>query len=593
MGRTWCILCAALLFAFASPSSCLRKATRASKVAHPEKDNVPDGAEGGIASQALDDLEEEMEEEEQQINEEEERKDKLDHFKAGLSTLQELVGQLARQAVIAAEGKMPDVVRTVSEYAHSVHDIASGFGEKIAAELNMCDAQKRQQVQRAAAGAIASYRAAVRQLADTAVDNWPAVKDNSEAFINQSFLKVVAVRKALKKATMDSPQLTEATYKLRVAFNRLRDQLASRTPPVMEAFLSKLQNFSDEAADFAKKVAEFGVATYDRHEIQAALAAVQETAGQLASMAMEKWPHVKEAFLKTLSKFATIMEAKVRQYGEELLDKVNVCKPEVRQKMKDAMSHLQERVLTLKDAVVKRLPTVKESLVSFAEAITEKAQTLHENIIALASSHVEKEQMREAFRKIRAYVEKLRIQVVNKTSSHLQDNEQLKSCWQGVSKAVGTVFLRLRGLEGSADLEEDEVDAAGESCFLKDVKFEPNTMKGTSRVTLASTAACQELCVKTEGCAFFSYWANGGCHLQAEGASMRRAVGVIAGPKTCPPAQNEEDGDELAASNSPRAAAATHASTSTAADAQSAAENAESATQDLDDVFRRIGGFEF
>mmetsp|Transcript_46129 Transcript_46129/g.142705 ORF Transcript_46129/g.142705 Transcript_46129/m.142705 type:complete len:118 (+) Transcript_46129:349-702(+) len=49
-----------------------------------------------------------------------------------------------------------------------------------------------------------------------------------------------------------------------------------------------------------------------------------------------------------------------------------------------------------------------------------------------------------------------------------------------------------------------------------------------------SADQCQERCARMQGCAFFTFWHDGGCHLHSENAHPKQAVGAIAGPKACP-----------------------------------------------------------
>ena len=59
-------------------------------------------------------------------------------------------------------------------------------------------------------------------------------------------------------------------------------------------------------------------------------------------------------------------------------------------------------------------------------------------------------------------------------------------------------------------------------------------MPGQDRSKEASASACQTRCQQTEGCGFFSWWGDGGCHLQSPSAVAISAPGVTSGPKSCP-----------------------------------------------------------
>eukprot|EP00930_Biecheleria_cincta_P097589 TRINITY_DN89293_c0_g1_i1.p1 TRINITY_DN89293_c0_g1~~TRINITY_DN89293_c0_g1_i1.p1 ORF type:complete len:739 (+),score=113.48 TRINITY_DN89293_c0_g1_i1:133-2349(+) len=75
---------------------------------------------------------------------------------------------------------------------------------------------------------------------------------------------------------------------------------------------------------------------------------------------------------------------------------------------------------------------------------------------------------------------------------------------------------------------------AGE-CFTTGVYFSPNMPQKTME---SSSAACQSQCAAMAGCAHFSFWPDGGCHLQASDATSREAssnyAAVVSGPDYCP-----------------------------------------------------------
>lgn len=62
-------------------------------------------------------------------------------------------------------------------------------------------------------------------------------------------------------------------------------------------------------------------------------------------------------------------------------------------------------------------------------------------------------------------------------------------------------------------------------------------MPGQGRSEEHSAKACQTRCHETNGCAHFTYWTDGGCHLQ-DGAARRVSVAsLIAGPRLCASSQ--------------------------------------------------------
>ena len=58
-------------------------------------------------------------------------------------------------------------------------------------------------------------------------------------------------------------------------------------------------------------------------------------------------------------------------------------------------------------------------------------------------------------------------------------------------------------------------------------------MPGQSRTVVASPALCQARCGAVVGCAYFSWWPDGGCRLQARTARPQSDSSALAGPKQC------------------------------------------------------------
>ncbi|CAE7532942.1 ANK1 [Symbiodinium sp. CCMP2592] len=70
-------------------------------------------------------------------------------------------------------------------------------------------------------------------------------------------------------------------------------------------------------------------------------------------------------------------------------------------------------------------------------------------------------------------------------------------------------------------------------CFQKGLTFRPLNMRKQGRSQEPEALSCQRRCAKVFGCAHFSYWTDGGCHLQDEEAKLEGSDGVISGPASC------------------------------------------------------------
>ena len=64
-------------------------------------------------------------------------------------------------------------------------------------------------------------------------------------------------------------------------------------------------------------------------------------------------------------------------------------------------------------------------------------------------------------------------------------------------------------------------------------KYEPFDMPGEDRSIEDSASDCQARCLNTYRCRYFSWWEDGGCHLQSSSAVAISTSGVRAGPKSC------------------------------------------------------------
>lgn len=58
-------------------------------------------------------------------------------------------------------------------------------------------------------------------------------------------------------------------------------------------------------------------------------------------------------------------------------------------------------------------------------------------------------------------------------------------------------------------------------------------VSGQGRSVESSWQECQERCASVAGCSYFSYWPNGGCHLQSASATLVAHTGITTGPAAC------------------------------------------------------------
>lgn len=75
-------------------------------------------------------------------------------------------------------------------------------------------------------------------------------------------------------------------------------------------------------------------------------------------------------------------------------------------------------------------------------------------------------------------------------------------------------------------------------CWENDTKYTPINMDGQEKTTVDSIEKCQERCASVDGCAHFSYYPDGGCHVQDSYAEKADdEYDGKAGPPSCDPDQ--------------------------------------------------------
>ena len=77
-------------------------------------------------------------------------------------------------------------------------------------------------------------------------------------------------------------------------------------------------------------------------------------------------------------------------------------------------------------------------------------------------------------------------------------------------------------------------------CFVADQEYSPLDMSGQGVSVEASASHCQNRCLNTDGCAYFTYRAeDGSCHLQDSSSTPEESSNAISGPARCPTGSHE------------------------------------------------------
>merc|ERR1719476_962008 len=106
------------------------------------------------------------------------------------------------------------------------------------------------------------------------------------------------------------------------------------------------------------------------------------------------------------------------------------------------------------------------------------------------------------------------------------------------ANAASKVFDPWRATTGPPSCEATTTTtnktATQATCFESHKKYTPIDMSGQGRSVETSASGCQQRCASVSGCAHFSYWPDGACHLQANAASkVFDAWRATTGPPSC------------------------------------------------------------
>jgi len=425
--------------------------------------------------------------------------DKLaDKLKSGLGIL-----------ASAVKKRLPEVEVVVGDLAHAAVNKAKVIGIRVAKELGgkMCDEETRRQI--GAAAALLEDK--VEQAVALAVERWPAARDDVlKPFAQKTVAMTYALEKQLRASIQDGAQRREVK-KLIASIQQhskaIQEMVTSKVKP-SEKHLQQIKDFATEISALTEKAAQYVKDVHSRDDVQQALSLVREHFWQLAAAMASKWPDVQAVMMKLASEAGSA----VKGYTDQLLAAVNLCDPEVRSRAVKALEVLVERIQWIVQALQKHWPTVKLKLHDIKDTLSDFVKMLRAKVSALidhpSNSHEEE---------------------INKNLVELETH--LDGDGADAAKASSNAEALKKGI--SMFLVEAPLQAG--SCVEAGVKFWPLNMKGgPGRVDVTSMEECQALCDKTRDCATFTYWPNGGCHLQDKDAKKHRARRVVmAGQKQC------------------------------------------------------------
>ncbi|CAK0904634.1 unnamed protein product [Prorocentrum cordatum] len=112
---------------------------------------------------------------------------------------------------------------------------------------------------------------------------------------------------------------------------------------------------------------------------------------------------------------------------------------------------------------------------------------------------------------------------------------------QGVPEDADFAFFARLEAPG---LRVQEIEEKAPDCFEHGIKYLRKddgkmNMDKHPRSSESSAANCQARCARSEGCAFFTWWPDGGCHLLDARIKKEKGLGLFSGPARCPKAPDK------------------------------------------------------
>lgn len=109
-------------------------------------------------------------------------------------------------------------------------------------------------------------------------------------------------------------------------------------------------------------------------------------------------------------------------------------------------------------------------------------------------------------------------------------NLETRRFTSGLAKDAALVlYVRLEA--DGLQVQEDTAEAT--ECIEEDIQYKPLDMPHQTRSQESDAETCQKRCARVPGCAHFTFWPDGGCHLQDEKAKAEKAATLRAGPPEC------------------------------------------------------------
>lgn len=373
----------------------------------------------------------------------------------------------------------------------------------------MCHERNRELV----LSAVSQMQSFARMTAAIVVEHWPKVRSGLTSFAAATSTEIVKLSSELGPI-VETKILTPLMENISAQFEKLRDS-AFEEHPDAEKVSESLMEFSTKVATLSAVVANHSKELAQREDVQQYLKYIQDSAGQLAGVALEKSK-------PGLAAFAEFAKNKIQDLSGQALKAM--CDPQVRKRVRDAIAMVLRNARKLAIALKDQSPAVKHFIGELAKGAHTKIVILVSQVVKQAPSPIRDELVKT--------LEDLKLRTLKMVGSSPQEAQRQARSILGRFRNLLHHIPRVPGFGKNIPFAEA---AAGEDCRWTNFLLRPVNMQGQRRSMEETIDACQERCASVEGCEFYSYWPDGGCHLQSGEARdrLRHAQHVIAGPRIC------------------------------------------------------------
>jgi len=338
---------------------------------------------------------------------------------------------------------------SVAAYARTTLDKSADWAAFALAKVNICDPAVQQTVRDAAI----AIKHSIVFVANTAVEYWPTVEEKLvKPMLDKTWygikVSTTALKRSLKKGFNKGYKELEVDQKIKDLNAQLRTiwlETKKRHGKV-ETVIESVDAFSKKVVMISSMIAEKSVDVYESEKVQAALASLNAQAGKLIAAAAAKSPDVKGA----MAKMAEAAGQQIKDLSDQAFEAVNLCSPEVQQKIRDAFVVVQRRAGELGSAVAKHLPVVQEFLSDLAENMASALALLKEKVANGIQNVKERQSVQDAI----AIIERKTAELKDKLSNRPASARELA---EGIQKAVSSLAKRVSDYE-APDVENVDVD---------------------------------------------------------------------------------------------------------------------------------------